>query len=294
MGLPLIRTPWFTPGQWGVQGSDNTLGLRMRPQSVVWFVDQNDPGANNNNDGTHPAAPLLTIATAILRAVAGRGDVIMVMPGTYVEDLVVAKNNLSIIGAIDGIPPIINPTGVTTALTVTADGFYMENIAIDGLTVGTPAIITGDDVKLVSCGFGASVGDGLTVTGLAPTVNILGCVFQGNATAGLRLANTVLGVHPDRVVVEGCQFIANTVNSIADTDNAAGGDTFGTILIHSNRLIETGAAYVYINLTDPAAAGVGLISDNWFADADVIAAQIVRPAGVFSVGNHDEAVDAIP
>ena len=296
MTLPLIRTPWFTPGQWGIAGSDNSLGLRIRPQSVVFFVDENDPGANTFNDGTLPSAPLTTITLALARTVAGRGDVIMVMPGTYVENLIVANSDVSIIGAIDGIPPVISPVAAGVALTVTAAGFYMENVTVDGLTTGIPAVMTGNNLKLVNCSFinSLAANDGLTLLGLMPVANIIGCLFSGNAVAGLRLENTALGVHPELVNIEGCLFNGNTTNSIADTDNAAGGDTFGTLLVHSNRFIETGAAYVYINLLDPAAAGLGLISDNYFADADVVAAQIVRPAGVFSSGNHDEAVDAIP
>lgn len=296
MNLPLIRVPWFTPGQTGIPGSDNSLGLRTRPQSCVFYVDRNDPGANLVNDGTLPSAPLSTIGRALLRTVAGRGDVIVVMPGTYAENLTVATSDVSIIGAVDGIPPVITPVGVATALTVTADGFYMENITIDGLTTGTPAVITGDNVKIVNCTFNRAVaaGDGLTILGLTLHAKIIGCTFQSNAVAGLRLENTAGGVHPELVHVEGCRFITNTVNAIADTDNAAGGDTFGVLFIDSNLFLGAGAAYVYINLLDAGAAGLGLVSNNYFADADVVAAQIVRPAGVFCSGNHDEAVDAIP
>jgi len=296
MNLPLVRATPFYPGQWGIAGSDNTLGLRTRPQSVVWYVDENDPGANNNNDGTNPAAPLLTIGTAILRAISGRGDVIVVMPGTYVENLIVAENDISIIGAIDGAPPVISPVGAATALTVTANDFYMENVTVDGLTTGIPAVITGNNVKLVNCAFNRALAanDGLTILGACPTVNIIGCLFSTNAVAGLRLENTAGGVFPTTVTVEKCTFMRNVTNAIADTDNAAGGETFATLFIHSNKFQGAGAAYVYINLTDPGAAGLGLISDNYFADADVVAAQIVRPAGVFCSGNHDEAVDAIP
>lgn len=39
MNLPLLRLHPIYPGQWGVPGSDNELGIRSLPQSTVLYVD---------------------------------------------------------------------------------------------------------------------------------------------------------------------------------------------------------------------------------------------------------------
>lgn len=63
--LPLVRLNPFYPGQFGIPGSDNSLGLRQVPQSKVLYVDYDNPGANDNNDGTDPNYPLATIQEAV-------------------------------------------------------------------------------------------------------------------------------------------------------------------------------------------------------------------------------------
>ena len=63
--LPVIRLNPFYPGQWGVPGSDNNLGLRSWSQSKVMYVDYAHAAANDSNDGTDPNFPLSTIQAAI-------------------------------------------------------------------------------------------------------------------------------------------------------------------------------------------------------------------------------------
>ena len=78
-GQPLTRLPPFFPGQWGVRGSDSELGLRMHTDGVVLYVNPNHPDATNDNDGTNPDHPLLTVAEAMTKVQPYRGDVIAVM-----------------------------------------------------------------------------------------------------------------------------------------------------------------------------------------------------------------------
>src|SRR5260221_3572902 len=92
-----------------------------RQGGAVWFVDQN---STNQHDGTSPQSAFLTLAAAVAAAGNGTGDTIFVFPGSYTENVVVAKDYLSIIGAqFAGYakPDIGKSTGV--ALTVNAQGF---------------------------------------------------------------------------------------------------------------------------------------------------------------------------
>jgi len=93
--LPMIKFPQFFGGQMGVAGSDTPLGLRTAPTSHVYYVDKNHPEASDNNDGTDPNAPFLTIAAARAAAHANVDwahdayalNWILVNPGVYEENL---------------------------------------------------------------------------------------------------------------------------------------------------------------------------------------------------------------
>ena len=63
--LPVIRQyPWY-PGQLGVAGSDDEMGLRSRSGGFAFYVNNVHPNASDNNDGTDPAGPLSTITQAV-------------------------------------------------------------------------------------------------------------------------------------------------------------------------------------------------------------------------------------
>lgn len=70
MNLPLLRLHPIYPGQWGVPGSDNELGIRSLPQSTVLYVDYDNAAANDNNDGTDPKPTPLEIYEATERVVS--------------------------------------------------------------------------------------------------------------------------------------------------------------------------------------------------------------------------------
>lgn len=63
--IPLVRLPPWYPGQMGVPGSDNSLGLRTAPTAKVLYVDYNHPDASDDHDGTNPDHPLSTVQEAV-------------------------------------------------------------------------------------------------------------------------------------------------------------------------------------------------------------------------------------
>jgi len=76
---PLTRlNPWF-PGQMGVEGGWTETGLRQHCTGAIFYVDPNFPGVSDQRDGTDPTDPLATIAAALTKCQAYRGDTIAVM-----------------------------------------------------------------------------------------------------------------------------------------------------------------------------------------------------------------------
>ena len=63
--IPMEKFPQFFGGQMGVPGSDTPLGQRLGSRSIVYYVDRTNTDASDNNDGTDPRYPKLTIASAI-------------------------------------------------------------------------------------------------------------------------------------------------------------------------------------------------------------------------------------
>ena len=98
-GSPLVRVPPVYPGQFGIAGSDNSLGLRIESQGFVWYVDGSHPIASDSSDGTNPNEPLATIQAAITKNNATIDwaatppyfgmNTIIVAPGEYPENLTV-------------------------------------------------------------------------------------------------------------------------------------------------------------------------------------------------------------
>jgi len=67
MELPITKLTPFYAGQLGIPGSDNPLGMREWPQSLEYYVDYNNPIANDASDGTGPHCPLATVQEAVDR-----------------------------------------------------------------------------------------------------------------------------------------------------------------------------------------------------------------------------------
>jgi hypothetical protein len=63
--IPMMKLPPWFHSQSGVPGSDTPEGLRTGTRSLVYYVDRTHTEASDNNDGTDPRAPKLTIASAI-------------------------------------------------------------------------------------------------------------------------------------------------------------------------------------------------------------------------------------
>jgi len=124
--LPLNRlNPWY-PGQMGVPGGWSETGLRQHCTGAIFYVDPNYPGVSDQRDGTEPTDPLETVAAALTKCQAYRGDTIAVM----------ANNDWYYGKAADGYA-----TGIVEEVTVNVPGVRIVGVSPSGSLgpVWTPA-----------------------------------------------------------------------------------------------------------------------------------------------------------
>jgi hypothetical protein len=188
-GQPLTRLPPFFPGQWGVRGSDNKLGLRQHTDGAVFYVNPNHPDCDDNNDGTNPDHPLATVANALTKVTAFRGDIIAVM----------ANNAWQYGEPLDG---YVLP--IAEEVTVTVPGVRIVGISQSSSTgvVWTPAHNAGTcitvnaiDVSIegflftqagfAGCNAIVAVWDGVTAHG--DNLTVRNCVFDDTVDIAISL-----------------------------------------------------------------------------------------------------------
>jgi hypothetical protein len=175
---PLTKVyPFFGPGQWGVQGADRALGLRLDTRSNIFYVDSGHARANDNNDGTDPDNPLFTVTTGLARAVTNNNDYVVVRQMTNASEtfpITITKNRVHLISTFyrPGHGPEIRPTGVTAGLLVTADNVEVAGFEInagdntqDCVTFSTVAATWGADIHHCRFGFQMPGRDGINMAG---------------------------------------------------------------------------------------------------------------------------------
>lgn len=252
-----------------------------KPGGAVWFVDANNPGAH---DGLSPATAFLTITQALAAAASGTGDTIFVFPGSYVENVVVSKDYISIIGCVFAgyaKPDIGNTTGV--ALTVTGQGFRAKHCRFFATDNSDTVIQTGNGFEYADCVFdgnGSQTTKGLLrllpsnslTSRTASEGEIHDCFFRGTAsTAGALLmdTSTLNGGSTDNKIYNNI-FTQNTTADIATAKTGAAG-TYSVQFtnIYGNQFVDKLKA-TYIDITtneDGAAANQkGSINGNYFAN----------------------------
>jgi len=286
MTLPLTKLSPFYPGQWGVSGSDDPLGLRSEPQGLVYYVDGSHPNATDSNDGTDPNEPFATIQAAITKnnatidwaAVPPYTGVnwIIIAPGEYAENLT-PPYYCKVIGlglATGGDVCVHVHPAAGSAVAGTGLACYWYNIRF---TTDTAAPIL-DFGVCNSCVFDSLLisdgNPGLATVGLDMTdaggTKILDCQFIGNSnplTIGIRSTGDFYGC-----VIKGCQIEAVTTG-IHLSDGAG---LTGMSLITENNI-----AYP-VNGIVTATAGP-MVTHNWIA-ASVDA--ISHPDANRTIDNH--------
>jgi hypothetical protein len=220
--LPQIRQKPFYPAQWGVDGSDNPLGIRTNPESQVYYVHSENPNANDNNWGTDPEHPMATVLAGYNRLTAGQNDVLVVVGQAtgYAQaaTLTWAKDYTHLYGVSPDIPGVgqrVRLTGsaavdITPILNVTASGCEFHNIQLfnghDAAVDSGAAIVTGARNYFKNCFFAG----------------------MGSATAAARAGSYSLYVNGgEENVFERCSIGLNTIiRAAANTELLFGGTCY--------------------------------------------------------------------
>lgn len=277
---------------------------RFRPYHPVvgdkFFVSPNDSiivagrviVPLDSNDGRTPYTPKKTVTAALAAAGSDDGTIIFMMAGSYVENIVVTRDYVSLIGIVEGgygRPDVVPAAGV--ALTVSGQGFVAKHVrfaatAADCVKQEGNGFIYDDcvfdgDATATKAGLrlrGNNTDDSLT----ASEGIVQNCLFRGNSI-GLAFdsaaAPSGVGVTDD--VIIGNRFYANTQDITAEKTGAGGVYSVQTTEIVSNYFADKNKTN-YIDLTTNAdgAAGsqTGTIAGNHFA-ADAIDGTRVAMAG---------------
>jgi len=246
---PLQRFNSLFPGQYGVPGAWTDTGLRMHSTGTVFYVDPNFPGASDARDGTDPTSPLLTVATAITKCEAYRGDVIAVMgnAGWYYTE---------------------GGAGYTTVIaeevTVDVPGIKIVGLAPSAMTnvMWTPASDGGTCITVHECdvlieGFTFTEGQTYAACGIAIDTTYDGATMFGDS---LTVRNCLFDDTVDIAIQCDFPWYCHFHNNyFAQCDNygiyaAAAGDGLSFSLIHDN-------VFNMVGETDSGGA-ITLLSDS--------------------------------
>lgn len=193
-----------------------TQGLSVRDVPIavahpgkVFFVNNssvlspNGVGGSDDNAGTYKA-PFATIDGAIGKCTAGRGDIILVMPG-HVETVSAAAGlaldvaGVAVVGLGRGsLRPQVNLTATTSTVTMSAANCLFKNILFTG---GIDAIVSMIVVSAADCIIdGCELRDvtgqmtcGILTTAAADRLKILNHVHKGDTAAGTVAGIAIVG-----------------------------------------------------------------------------------------------------
>lgn len=291
--------PWY-PGQLGIPGADNPLGIRTEPQGLVYYVDGSSATADDTNDGTDPEAPFETIQAAITASNAlidwavtppyyGMNTII-VAPGVYAENLTPAYYCRIVgLGLATGGDVCVNVEPATgSPLAGTGLALHLINIrftantAVPVLDFGVMNSCVIDRCMIVDGNPGlATVGIDTTDAGGS---RIIGCniTYTSNPiTRGIRSTGDFFD----------CQVVGCFIKAVTTGIDLSGAALCGGALIAHNYINGGGSVLLGTGIDD-SVVGDSFCVDNWVTATDAIShADLANMA----IANHvlDAGVGAI-
>lgn len=184
-------------------------------------------GANTNNRGTEPEHPWSTVAYAVSKCSAGRGDIIYLNP-YHAENIgSAAALALNVVGVkvvglgVGAAQAALTWTATASTMTVTAADCSLTNLLLDftGIdAVVTALVISAVNFKMYDCRvITATAAAQCTRAIVASTADGLGiyrCRFEGSADTGTASAIKVTG---DTLDPRGFEFYNNVFNGFYTT-----------------------------------------------------------------------------
>ena len=183
--MPLTRLNPVMPGQFGVPGAWTETGLRMHSTGAVFYVDLNHPDTNDQRDGTDPTAPLETVATALTKCQAYRGDVIAIMANDAWEYGGVSDYNTIISESVTVDVPGVRIVGVSQS---SSFGVYWRPATAAGTCITVEAIdVLVEGIAFMGRGGGTGVHAVWTTDGEGDNLTVRHCFFDDVLTHGITL-----------------------------------------------------------------------------------------------------------
>lgn len=264
------------------------------PQAKVFFVANSASDFTGELLNTFPvdgdgvSRVFTSITSALVQCVAGRGDVIYVLPG-YTENITgaagiaIAKAGVRLVGLGQGRarPTLTWTTAITAQITVTAANVSIENFVFDLTGFGAVTAgfsVTGADVSFLNNEFIISTGTNAPVLGIltaatAARLKVIGNRFIGPATSTQTCTAAIKHEVGIDYVIENNEFKGKLTQAILNATTVLGG------LIRNNTFV-IGTGTVAITM---AAASTPFITNNRINVASGTA-PVVAAAG-FVAGN---------
>ena len=299
MGYPDVsltrQLPFYAPGQFGVFGADAVGGLRSAGGEVYYVggVALN-PNAHDQNDGTDPNNPKLTVQSALSRCVAGQRDTVVVFPGTYTisTQLTMTIAGVRLIGwdfkKAQYANSVVFDGGGVDILAINADNIEIagihfdqsDNATLNGIEVSQTAACAGTYIH--DCMFEMG-GDGILLgvaQSFVPThVLIERCNFfqvhNTAAMAGIDVNQLSYSIIRDNVFYSN---VANAAYGIDFADQATTG-----VLVRGNQFqfLQAGTGIFRAGTNANAS-----MHDNWFSGAGT-AVTVLIDGGDHAVSNYE-------
>ena len=198
--------------------------------SAVYAAGQAVAGNNTVNSGTY-TKPFATIAYAVTRCLAGRGDIIAVMPGhaesiTAAAGIALNVSGVCIIGTGAGTlrPTITFTTANTATMTVTAANCSILNVKFvpNFLSIARAIGVTATDFTVQNCDFSdtSSILNFLNIincTGAANTADRLSFIDNKVVNLGVTSNNTTILTAND---IDGLEIKHNYMKWAVQNDKA--------------------------------------------------------------------------
>ncbi len=257
----------FYPPQHGVPGSSQRKGVR-NSTGTAFYVDQEHPKADDNNKGWDAEFPLETIQAAIDKA--EDFDWVVVMPGFYVEELVIDKPLTLLGNGRGGASVIFADIADSVGITIQDDYVTIMNMMIVADDVGV-FIDDANNAQFHNCRFNAS-DDHVHIDGN----NILfrECVFWGGEN-GIAFVDDSANI-----VVKDCLF-----SNISDAHIVDG--TAEVLRLTVKDCVFEGSPTKFLDID--TAGTTGIVANCAIAHATNATDVIDLAAGVMWVANYTEA-----
>lgn len=220
--------------------------------SETYFVSS-EIGDDTRDDNTamDRATPWETLLHAINRA--NPGDTIIVLPGSYVDEVSVNVADLTIRADVPGTVYFL--PGFHPAISVSANGVTLDGLVVRGGTTGIISADDGDDLHIVNCAVVGQSTDAIRVTD-ASDVTIENSITSGALFSGIVLRRVIGGT------VKNVLSYANGEWGVSFDNSPSGAEPLST----GNQLIGTTTAFNGLGNARLLNA-TGVVRDNLFTDA---------------------------